>query len=81
MSERAAGNARKSTTARKPKSTAKPYVNVRLPLSAEMLAQVDELCDSCKPLPVPRERMLRILIQTGLLYWGSGSRKRRTGRS
>jgi hypothetical protein len=48
-----------------------PMVEITFEIRTDTLAQIDALCEACKPVEVTREKMLRILVQTGLLYWES----------
>lgn len=46
-----------------------PMVDVTFPIRADALAWIDALCNACAPLEMPREKMLRMLVQTGIMYW------------
>lgn len=46
-------------------------VEVKLHIRADTLAQIDAFCEATKPLEMPRERMLLLMVQTGILYWES----------
>lgn len=48
-----------------------PMVEINLAIRADTLARVDAFCEACKPGEITREKMLRIMVQTGLLYWES----------
>jgi hypothetical protein len=69
MPRNAAAPARRGTPVPKSRTRASHYITVKLPLRAETLKRVDALCKECKPRRVTREMMLRLLVQTGLIYW------------
>jgi len=46
-----------------------PMVEVTFQISASTLAQIDALCEACKPLEINRDKLLRIMVETGILYW------------
>jgi hypothetical protein len=54
-----------------PASGTVPMVEVKLHIRADTLAQIDAFCEATKPLEMPRERMLLLMVQTGILYWES----------
>jgi hypothetical protein len=44
-------------------------VEVALEIRADTLDRIDALCESCKPVEITREKMLRLMVQTGMIYW------------
>jgi hypothetical protein len=50
-----------------------PMVDVTVPIRTDTLEKIDALCEACKPVEMTREQMLRLMVQTGLLYWENQS--------
>jgi hypothetical protein len=48
-------------------------VEVVLEIRADTLAQIDDLRETCKPVEITREKMLRLMVQTGIVYWEANS--------
>ena len=50
-----------------------PAVEVTLALRPATLARIDTLCEACKPVEMTREKMLQLMVETGVLYWESNA--------
>jgi hypothetical protein len=50
-----------------------PMVEITVSIRADTLAKMDALCEGCKPAEMTREKMLRLMVQTGILYWENQS--------
>jgi hypothetical protein len=46
-------------------------VEITFEIRADALTRIDALCEACKPVEITRPKMLRIMVQTGILYWES----------
>jgi hypothetical protein len=72
MPRNAAAPARRGKPAPKSKTRSSHYIDIKLPLHAETLRRVDAFCKKCKPKRVTRAMMLRLLVETGIIYWDKG---------
>ncbi len=52
-------------------------IALRLHLSSDTLASVDSLCRACKTEGVTRDKMVDVLLVTGITYWQTQERKSR----
>ena len=52
-----------------PDQNSVPMVAVTVPFRADTLAKIDALGEGCNSAEMTREKMLRLMVQTGILYW------------
>jgi hypothetical protein len=48
-------------------------VEITLEIRADTLARIETLCEECRPVEITREKMLRLMVQTGMIYWEANS--------